>query len=160
MGIAQPNLGVGYELDAIAATVIGGAVLGGGGGSVGGTIGGVMVLGLIDNLLNLLNVQSYFQQVVKGLIILVAVLARRAGRRAGWRRNDDRGPPYPELASASADRGEQPGSTDPVAGLFVVHSGVAEKRRRVLRPGLWSLSVREEVLDEGREAIQNVDALE
>ena len=82
LGIAQPNLGVGYELDAIAATVIGGAVLGGGGGSVGGTIGGVMVLGLIDNLLNLLNVQSYFQQVVKGLIILVAVLARRAGRHA------------------------------------------------------------------------------
>jgi ribose/xylose/arabinose/galactoside ABC-type transport system permease subunit len=41
-----------------------------------------MVLGLIDNLLNLLNVQSYFQQVVKGLIILVAVLARRVGRHA------------------------------------------------------------------------------
>jgi ribose/xylose/arabinose/galactoside ABC-type transport system permease subunit len=82
LGIAQPNLGVGYELDAIAATVIGGAVLGGGGGSVGGTIGGVLVLGLIDNLLNLLNVQSYFQQVVKGLIIVIAVLARRAGRPA------------------------------------------------------------------------------
>jgi ribose/xylose/arabinose/galactoside ABC-type transport system permease subunit len=82
LGIAQPNLGVGYELDAIAATVIGGAVLGGGGGSVGGTIGGVLVLGLIDNLLNLLNVQSYFQQVVKGLIILVAVLARRTGQDA------------------------------------------------------------------------------
>jgi len=82
LGIAQPNLGVGYELDGIAATVIGGAVLGGGGGSVGGTLGGVMVLGLIDNLLNLLNVRSYFQQVVKGLIIVVAVLARRAGRHA------------------------------------------------------------------------------
>jgi ribose/xylose/arabinose/galactoside ABC-type transport system permease subunit len=82
LGIAQPNLGAGYELDAIAATVIGGAVLGGGGGSVGGTVGGILVLGLIDNLLNLLNVQSYFQQVVKGLIILIAVLARRAGRAA------------------------------------------------------------------------------
>lgn len=80
LGIAQPNLGVAYELDAIAATVIGGAVLGGGGGSVGGTLGGVLVLGLIDNLLNLLNVQSYFQQVVKGLIIVAAVLARRTGR--------------------------------------------------------------------------------
>lgn len=80
LGIAQPNLGVAYELDAIAATVIGGAVLGGGGGSVGGTLGGVLVLGLIDNLLNLLNVQSFFQQVVKGLIIVAAVLARRPGR--------------------------------------------------------------------------------
>ncbi len=77
LGIAQPNLGVAYELDAIAATVIGGAVLGGGGGSVGGTLGGVLVLGVINNLLNLLNVQSYFQQVVKGGIIVVAVLARR-----------------------------------------------------------------------------------
>jgi ribose/xylose/arabinose/galactoside ABC-type transport system permease subunit len=77
LGIAQPSLGVAYELDAIAATVIGGAVLGGGGGSVGGTLGGVLVLGVINNLLNLLNVQSYFQQVIKGAIILIAVLARR-----------------------------------------------------------------------------------
>jgi ribose transport system permease protein len=77
LGIAQPNVGVGYELDAIAACVIGGAILGGGGGSVIGALGGVLTLGLIDNLLNLFNVQSYFQQVLKGLIIVVAVLARR-----------------------------------------------------------------------------------
>ena len=78
LGIAQPNVGVGYELDAIAACVIGGAILGGGGGSVVGALGGVLTLGLIDNLLNLFNVQSYYQQILKGLIIVVAVLARRA----------------------------------------------------------------------------------
>lgn len=78
LGIAQPNVGIGYELDAIAACVIGGAILGGGGGSVVGALGGVLTLGLIDNLLNLFNVQSYYQQILKGLIIVVAVLARRA----------------------------------------------------------------------------------
>ncbi|GAB4410686.1 MAG: ribose ABC transporter permease [Anaerolineae bacterium] len=77
LGIAQPSLGSGYELDAIAAAVIGGAILGGGGGSVPGTFGGVMILGLINNLLNLYNVQSYYQQILKGVIILFAVLARR-----------------------------------------------------------------------------------
>ncbi len=77
LGIAQPSLGSGYELDAIAAAVIGGAVLGGGGGSVTGTFGGVIVLGLINNLLNLYNVQSYYQQILKGAIILFAVLIHR-----------------------------------------------------------------------------------
>jgi ribose transport system permease protein len=77
LGIAQPSLGSGYELDAIAAAVIGGAILGGGGGSVIGTFGGVLVLGLINNLLNLYRVESYYQQILKGVIILFAVLARR-----------------------------------------------------------------------------------
>jgi ribose/xylose/arabinose/galactoside ABC-type transport system permease subunit len=77
LGIAQPSVGAGFELDAIEACVIGGAILGGGGGTVLGTFGGVVTLGLIDNLLNLFNVQSYYQQIFKGVIILVAVLARR-----------------------------------------------------------------------------------
>jgi len=77
LGIAQPSLGAGFELDAIAACVIGGAILGGGGGTVIGTFGGVLTLGLIDNLLNLFNVQSYYQQIFKGFIILIAVLVRR-----------------------------------------------------------------------------------
>lgn len=77
IGYAQPSVGAGYELDAIAAVVIGGGILGGGGGNVPGTFGGVILLGLINNLLNLFNVQSYYQQIFKGLIILVAVLARR-----------------------------------------------------------------------------------
>jgi ribose/xylose/arabinose/galactoside ABC-type transport system permease subunit len=80
LGIAQPSVGAGYELDAIAATVIGGAILGGGGGGVIGTFGGVLTLGLIDNLLNLFNVQSYYQQIIKGIVILFAVLARRKER--------------------------------------------------------------------------------
>jgi ribose/xylose/arabinose/galactoside ABC-type transport system permease subunit len=77
LGIAQPSVGAGYELDAIAACVIGGATLGGGSGGVIGTFAGVLVLGLIDNLLNLFGVQTYYQQIIKGLIIVLAVLARR-----------------------------------------------------------------------------------
>lgn len=80
LGISQPSVGVAYELDAIAAVVIGGGILGGGGGSVGGLIGGVLALAVVDNILNLFNVQSYYQEVVKGLIILIAVLARRKSR--------------------------------------------------------------------------------
>ena len=77
LGISQPSVGAGFELDAIAACVIGGAILGGGGGGTFGTLAGVVSLGMIDNLLNLFNVQSYYQQILKGVIILVAVLARR-----------------------------------------------------------------------------------
>lgn len=80
LGIAQPSVGEGYELDAIAAVVIGGGILGGGGGGAVGTFGGVLTLGLIDNLLNLFNVQSYYQKIFKGFIILFAVLARRKQR--------------------------------------------------------------------------------
>lgn len=79
LGIAQPSLGVAYELDAIAAAVIGGAVLGGGGGGVAGTFFGVLTLGLINNLMNLVGVRSYYQEIVKGTIIVLAVLA--ASRR-------------------------------------------------------------------------------
>ena len=77
VGIAQPSVGIGLELDAIAACVIGGAVLGGGGGTVRGTLVGVFLLGLINNLLNLYNVQSYYQQIVKGALIVFAVIVRR-----------------------------------------------------------------------------------
>lgn len=77
VGIAQPSVGIGLELDAIAACVIGGAVLGGGGGTVRGTLVGVFLLGLINNLLNLFNVQSYYQQIVKGALIVFAVIVRR-----------------------------------------------------------------------------------
>jgi ribose transport system permease protein len=77
VGIAQPSVGVAFELDAIAACVIGGASLAGGRGSVVGALFGVVVLALIDNLLNFYGVQSFYQQVLKGLIIVVVVLARR-----------------------------------------------------------------------------------
>jgi ribose transport system permease protein len=80
LGIAQPSLGGGYELDAIAACVIGGAILGGGGGGTVGTFFGVLTLGLINNLLNLFAVQTYYQQILKGVVIVVAVLARAKER--------------------------------------------------------------------------------
>ena len=57
--------------------VIGGGILGGGGGTVPGLFGGILALAMVDNVLNLFNVESYYQQFLKGLIILVAVMARR-----------------------------------------------------------------------------------
>lgn len=80
VGIAQPSVGVAFELDAIAACVIGGASLAGGKGSVRATFGGVLVLVLINNLLNLYGVQSFWQQVLKGLIIIAVILAQRTNR--------------------------------------------------------------------------------
>lgn len=79
LGIAQPSLGIAYELDAIAACVIGGAILGGGGGGAIGTFFGVLILGMINNLLNLHGIQSYYQEIIKGAVIIFAVLARRRG---------------------------------------------------------------------------------
>lgn len=80
VGIAQPSVGTAYELDAIAACVIGGASLAGGKGTVRGTVGGVVVLALINNLLNLWGVQSFWQQVFKGLIIIAVILLQRRGK--------------------------------------------------------------------------------
>ncbi|CAB3792318.1 ABC transporter permease [Pararobbsia alpina] len=71
---ALPQAGLSYELDAIAAVVIGGTSLSGGSGSLGGTVVGALLIGVINNGLNLLGVSSYYQQVVKGVIIVGAVL--------------------------------------------------------------------------------------
>ncbi|HJW84058.1 MAG TPA: ribose ABC transporter permease [Anaerolineae bacterium] len=71
---AQPNASVGLELDAIAAAVLGGTSLAGGTGGVGGTVAGAFIIGVLSNGLNLLEVPSYNQQVVKGLVFIVAVL--------------------------------------------------------------------------------------
>ena len=70
---AQPNAGLGYELDSIAAVVIGGTSLSGGRGSVTGTVLGCLIIGVLNNGLFLLNVSPFWQQVVKGLVILLAV---------------------------------------------------------------------------------------
>ena len=70
----QPAVGTGYESDAIAAVVIGGTSMSGGLGGVVGTLMGAVMIGLINNGLNLLGVSSYYQTVAKGLIILAAVL--------------------------------------------------------------------------------------
>ena len=71
---AVPTAGEGYELDAIASTVIGGTSLLGGFGSVWGTLMGAMIIGIIKNGLNLMNVSAYVQKVVIGIILLIAVL--------------------------------------------------------------------------------------
>ncbi len=82
---AQPNTGIGLELDAIAAAVLGGASLAGGVGSIPGTIAGSLIIGILSNGLNLLGVPSYNQQVIKGMIFIVAVVlaggASLTGRR-------------------------------------------------------------------------------
>lgn len=70
----QPNAGAGFELDAIAAVVIGGTSTTGGRGSMTGTLIGVLLIGVINNGLDLLNVTSYYQQVVMGIIIIGAVV--------------------------------------------------------------------------------------
>lgn len=70
----QPSIGSGYELDAIAAVVIGGASFQGGIGTIPGTIIGILMIGIINNGMNLMGVSSFYQQIAKGLIILGAVL--------------------------------------------------------------------------------------
>lgn len=70
---AQPNAGAGYELDSIAAVVIGGTSLSGGKGSVMGTVQGALIIGVLNNGLVLLNVSPFWQQIIKGLVILIAV---------------------------------------------------------------------------------------
>lgn len=74
---AAPVLGGGYELDAIAAAVIGGTSMDGGRGNVIGTLVGALIIGTISNGLDILNVSAYWQQIIKGLIILIAVLLDR-----------------------------------------------------------------------------------
>jgi len=79
---AQPNAGLGYELDSIAAVVIGGTSLSGGRGSVMGTVLGCLIIGVLNNGLFLLNVSPFWQQVVKGLVILAAVAIDKANTRS------------------------------------------------------------------------------
>ncbi len=76
---AQPNAGTSYELDAIAAVVIGGTSLNGGKGSVWGTVIGAVIIGVLNNGLVLLNVSPFWQQVVKGGVILLAVIIDKIG---------------------------------------------------------------------------------
>lgn len=78
---AQPNAGLGYELDSIAAVVIGGTSLSGGRGSITGTVLGCLIIGVLNNGLFLLNVSPFWQQVIKGLVILLAVAIDRANLR-------------------------------------------------------------------------------
>jgi inositol transport system permease protein len=84
IGSGQPGLGVGYELDAIAAAVIGGTSLSAGGiGTVAGTIVGALIIGVLNNTLDLMNVSAYWQQIIKGCIIVGAVIIDQLKNRGG-----------------------------------------------------------------------------
>ena len=74
---AQPNAGFGFELDSIAAVVIGGTSLSGGKGTIMGTVQGALIIGILNNGLVLLNVSPFWQQVIKGFVILLAVVIEK-----------------------------------------------------------------------------------
>ena len=80
--VGTPVTGIGLELDAIAACVIGGALLSGGRGTVTNTMIGVLILGLIGNIMNLMSVPAYPQQIIKGVIIVFAVLLQNVSGEA------------------------------------------------------------------------------
>ncbi|KZL12590.1 Ribose transport system permease protein RbsC [Pseudovibrio axinellae] len=77
---AQPTAGLGYELDAIAAVVLGGTSLAGGKGRVFGTIIGALIIGVLNNALNIMDVSSYYQMIAKGAVILLAVVVDSRGK--------------------------------------------------------------------------------
>lgn len=74
---AQPILGEGYELDAIAAVALGGTSMSGGRGKISGTFAGVLIIAVLNNGLNILGVSTYYQEVIKAVVILIAVLSDR-----------------------------------------------------------------------------------
>jgi ribose transport system permease protein len=75
--VGSSTLGINYELDAIAAVIIGGTAMAGGSGTIWGTVIGAVILGVINNMLNLVGVSPYLQGTVKGLVIICAVLIQR-----------------------------------------------------------------------------------
>ncbi len=77
---ANPNLGLGYELDVIAAVILGGVALSGGRGSIGGVVIGAALMGLLRNAFVLLNVSGYWQTITIGLVVIVAVGADSLNR--------------------------------------------------------------------------------
>jgi len=79
--ISSSNAGQNYELDAIAAVIIGGTAMSGGSGSIFGTVIGAIILGIVNNMLNMLGVSPYLQGTVKGLVIIGAVLIQRKNNK-------------------------------------------------------------------------------
>jgi ribose transport system permease protein len=81
LGSAQPNTGEGFELDAIAAVVLGWTSLMGGKGSIWRTLIGAFIIGILNNGFNLLNVSPFYQLIVKGAVIILAVLVDQLLKR-------------------------------------------------------------------------------
>ncbi|RKX93614.1 MAG: ribose ABC transporter permease, partial [Spirochaetes bacterium] len=75
--VSTSNMGLAFELDAIAAVIIGGTVMAGGRGTIWGTIFGALILGVINNMLNMVGVSPYLQGTVKGLVIIAAVYVQK-----------------------------------------------------------------------------------
>jgi inositol transport system permease protein len=74
LNVGMPTAGVGYEFDAIIAVILGGVSFRGGTGNIWGTLIGAIIIGVLNNILNLMDVTSYIQQIVKGVIIVLAVI--------------------------------------------------------------------------------------
>ncbi|MFJ9560630.1 substrate-binding domain-containing protein [Streptomyces fuscichromogenes] len=127
---AQPQAANGYELDAIAAVVIGGASLAGGTGKASGTLIGALILAVLRNGLNLLNVSAFWQQVVIGVVIALAVLLDTVRRKAGA---------TPVAAGASGGKGKQAGTyalaavvtVALVAATSLLHTGSASGKPKI-----------------------------
>ncbi|WP_136052282.1 ABC transporter permease [Microbacterium sp. K36] len=109
-----PNAGVGYELQAITAPIIGGTSFSGGVGTVMGTLAGALIVGILGNIMNLIGIGSYIQQIVMGAIIVVAVaydvFSKRGKAKTTILKSDAKGDPFPVGASASSS------SSDPGGG--------------------------------------------
>ena len=101
-----PNAGVGYELQAITAPIIGGTSFSGGVGTVMGTLAGALIVGILGNIMNLIGIGSYIQQIVMGAIIVVAVaydvFSKRGKAKTTILKSDAKGDPFPVGASSSA----------------------------------------------------------
>lgn len=82
MNSGQPGAGVGYEFSAITAVIVGGTSLAGGVGTIPGTVIGALIVGIINNIQTLLGVHTYWQQIVQGLIILMAVIIDIVSKRS------------------------------------------------------------------------------
>jgi ribose transport system permease protein len=86
MGAGDPLFGVGLELETIAAALIGGVALKGGRGTILGVIGGVAILAILGNILNLMGVQTWYKQIMHGVLLLTAIVIyqwSKGGRSSG-----------------------------------------------------------------------------
>ncbi|MER7836555.1 substrate-binding domain-containing protein [Streptomyces sp. NPDC096040] len=127
---AQPQAANGYELDAIAAVVIGGASLAGGTGKASGTLIGALILAVLRNGLNLLNVSAFWQQVVIGVVIALAVLLDTVRRKAGA---------TPLAAGTGGNKGKQAGTyalaavvtVALVAATSLLHTGSSSSNPKI-----------------------------
>jgi L-arabinose transport system permease protein len=82
MTSGQPNTSQGFSLDVISACVLGGVSLSGGVGSISGTTVGVLIMGTVQNMMNLLNIPTFYQYILRGLILLLAVILDQLKRRS------------------------------------------------------------------------------